>query len=477
VRRGRGGPVVLRRRHRDQRGDTRLDNAELAQALQDAPERFDRGETPYPALVAANLNLSAGRIRVVAEPRRTQDIGALMTVFNTRFREFPGMRAFSSRGSNISSNDGGTRSVNIDIAGADLAQLYQTAVAAYRKTQDIFDRPLLQIRPGWNRLAELGFTAQGFGFAVAALSEGAFVDEFIIGDDKIDIYVYSAAGSAQEVDALRRLPLYAPGGVVLPLESVAELRDVVDTDVIRRVDGRRTVTLNAVPPRSVALETAVQRVEEQLPPALQSEELVPAGMSVEASGAVDQLGATRELLSGNFAIATLLSYLLLVAIFTHWGWPLMILASVPLGLAGGSFGLALLNALGLRLPLDIITILGFLILLGTVVNNPILVFDRARELLREPGATLVGAVREAVSSRPRPILMTTLTTVSGLAPLVMIPGAGAELYRGLGVVVLSGLLFSTVVTLTFLPAALVEVLEWRRRRSERAAARATVAVQ
>ena len=119
---------------------------------------------------------------------------------------------------------------------------------------------------------------------------------------------------------------------------VDSLSDVVDTDVIRRVDGRRTVTLNAVPPRSVALETAVQRVEEQLPPALQSEELVPAGMSVEASGAVDQLGATRELLSGNFAIATLLSYLLLVAIFTHWGWPLMILASVPLGLAGGKLG-------------------------------------------------------------------------------------------------------------------------------------------
>jgi multidrug efflux pump subunit AcrB len=472
-------------------GIANLVNAELAQSLQDEPGRFDRGETPYPALASANLNLNAGRIRVVAEPRRTQDIDALMTAFNTRFREFPGMRAFSSRGSIISSNDGGTRSVNVDIAGAELAQLYLTADAAYRKAQDIFDRPqinsepaslsldqpLVQVRPDWNRLAELGFTAQGFGFAVAALSDGAFVDEFIQGDDKIDIYLYSAAGSAQDLDALRRLPLYAPGGAVLPLESVAELRDVVDTDVIRRVDGRRTVTLNIVPPRSVALETAVQRVEEQLLPALQSEGLVPAGMSVEVSGAADQLDATRESLSGNFAIATLLSYLLLVAIFTHWGWPMMILASVPLGLAGGIFGLALLNALGLRLPLDMITILGFLILLGTVVNNPILVVDRTRELLREPGATVAGAVREAVASRLRPILMTTLTTVFGLAPLVTIPGAGAELYRGLGVVVLSGLLFSTVVTLTFLPAALVEVLEWRRRRSEDAAARSTVAMQ
>jgi multidrug efflux pump subunit AcrB len=458
-------------------------NAELAQYMQDDPARFDRGETAFPALVSANLNLSAGRIRVIAEPQRPRDVDALMTALNARFREFPGMRAFASRGSIISSNDGGTRSVNVDIAGPDLAQLYATADAGYRKAQEIFDdpqinsepsslsldQPLVQIRPDWNRLAELGFSAQGFGFAVAALSDGAFVDEFILGDDKIDIYVYSAAGSAQQLDALRRLPLYAPGGAVLPLESVAELRDVVDTDVIRRVDGRRTVTLNIVPPRSVALETAVQRVEQQMLPALQSEGLVPSGVSVEVSGAADQLDATRESLSGNFAIATLLSYLLLVAIFTHWGWPLMILASVPLGLAGGIFGLVVLNALGLRLPLDMITMLGFLILLGTVVNNPILVVDRTRELLRQSGMTALSAVRQAVASRLRPILMTTLTTVFGLAPLVILPGAGAELYRGLGVVVLSGLLCSTVVTLTFLPAALVEVLEWRNRRLSRVA--------
>jgi multidrug efflux pump subunit AcrB len=462
-------------------------NAELAGYLQDDPARFDRGEVRFPALASANLSYNAGRIRVLGEPKRTGDIDALMEAFNARFREFPGMRAFSSRGSIISSNEGGTRSVNVNLSGAELPALYRAADAAYRKAQEIFDRPqvnsepsslsldqpLLQIRPDWNRLAELGFDAQGFGFAVAALSDGAFVDEFILGDDKIDIYVYSAAGSAQDVDALRRLPLHAPSGAVVPLEAVAELRDVVDTDVIRRVDGRRTVTLNIVPPESVALETAVQRVEEQLLPALQAEGLVPPGMAVDVSGAGDQLDATRESLAGNFLIAAVLIYLLLVAIFTHWGWPLLILASVPLGLAGGLFGLVLLNALGLRLPLDMISMLGFLILLGTVVNNPILVVDRARELLRQrPDGAVVAAVREAVDSRLRPILMTTLTTVFGLAPLVVIPGAGAELYRGLGVVVLSGLLFSTVVTLTFLPALLVEVLEWRRRRAGAAAASA-----
>jgi multidrug efflux pump subunit AcrB len=452
-------------------------NPEFARLLDDDPERFARGEATFPALASLNLNVNSRGLRVVAEPKRPGDIDALMAAFNARFREFPGMRAFSSRGSIISSNDGGTRSVNVDIVGSDLAQLYATADAAYRKAEAMFDRPqvnsepsslsldqpLLVVRPDWERLAELGFTAQGFGFAVAALSDGAYVDEFILGDDKIDMRVYSAGQSAHDVDMLRRSPLASPTGTVLPLESLAELRDTVDTDVVRRVDGRRTVTLSIVPPRAVALETAVERVEDELLPALQAEGLVPPGMSLEVSGAADQLEATRQSLGVNFAVAAVLSYLLLVAIFTHWGWPLMILTTVPLGLAGGVLGLALVNGLGLRLPFDMITMLGFLILLGTVVNNPILVVDRTRELLRQSDLSVVEAVRQAVASRLRPILMTTLTTVFGLAPLIVIPGAGTELYRGLGVVVLSGLVCSTLVTLTFLPSALVELLQSRRR--------------
>lgn len=452
-------------------------NAELAALVDADPASFDRGETRFPPLATANLNVSARNLFVVAEPRRPRDVEALMAAFNERFREEPGMRAFASRGSIISSNDGGTRSVNIDIAGQDLAELYAAADGAFRAAQDVFDRPqvnsepsslsldqpLLEIRPDWERLAELGFTAQGFGFAVAALSDGAFVDEFMLGDEKIDIRLYSEAGSSQDIDALRRQPLAAPNGAVLPLESLARLHDTVDTDAIRRVDGRRMVTVSIVPPREVALETAVGMVESQLLPQLSAERLITPGMTLEVSGAADQLDETRRSLAANFLLATALSYLLLVAVFRHWGWPLLILVTVPLGLAGGILGLALMNGVGIRLPFDMITMLGFLILLGTVVNNPILVVDRTRELLRGGGVTAAEAVRQAVASRLRPILMTTLTTAFGLAPLVLIPGAGTELYRGLGVVVLSGLVCSTVITLTALPALLVELLKWRER--------------
>jgi multidrug efflux pump subunit AcrB len=149
------------------------------------------------------------------------------------------------------------------------------------------------------------------------------------------------------------------------------------------------------------------------------------------------------------------------------------MTAVPLGIAGGIVGLWLLNVVGaalpqlglqaIRQPFDMITMLGFLILVGTVVNNPILLVDQALYNLRELGLDASAAVNGAVEARLRPILMSSITTIFGLAPLVLIPGAGTELYRGVGAIVLFGLLFATIVTLVFLPALLVEIFSWRRR--------------
>ena len=165
----------------------------------------------------------------------------------------------------------------------------------------------------------------------------------------------------------------------------------------------------------------------------------------------------------------MLSYLLLVAIFNHWRYPAFILATVPLGMAGGLLGLVVVNGINQGLavfgwqpfhqPFDMITMLGFLILLGTVVNNPILIVDQTRRNIENLGLTVREAVLKAVEKRLMPILMSTFTTIFGLAPLVVIPGEGTELYRGVGIIVLSGILFSTLLTLTFLPALLVSVLK------------------
>ncbi len=448
--------------------------AKLMPYVDDDPERYARGEADVPALAYINLSVEAGSLRIITETIRPSQIDALIPILSDLYESYPGMRAFVSRGSIITSNDGGTRSVNVDISGAELADIYAAAEQVYNRAREVLDdpqigsqpssltlnQPLVEVRPDWLHVSELGLSAEELGFAVAALSDGAFVDEYFVGDDKVDIYLYSQAGNAQDLSALPELPIATAAGIV-PISAVATLIDTVDTDEIRRVNGQRTVTLNIIAPRAVALETAVEIIRDDVIDQLNRSGQLPAGVVLDISGAADQLDATREALSGNFVVSLILCYLLLVAIFTHWGYPFVIMTIVPLGVAGGIGGLVLLNLLT-RQPFDMISMLGFLILLGTVVNNPILIVDRTLQNLRDGQTSPQQAVTEAVDARLRPIMMSMITTVAGLSPLVFIPGAGTELYRGVGVIVLAGLVFSTVVTVTLLPVLLTTVLSLRR---------------
>ncbi|EKV29798.1 Acriflavin resistance protein [Caenispirillum salinarum AK4] len=446
------------------------------QFVGDDPARYAEGEAEVPALEYLNLSIEASGLRIITETTDPDQLGDLMEVMTARFEDYPGMRAFASRGSIITSNDGGTRSVNLDISGPDLADVYAVASAAYQRAEEVFDdprlratpstlslsQPLVEVYPDWERAAELGLEAGDLGFTVAALTDGAFVDEFFRADDKIDIYFYSEAGVRADLDDLGQVPLVTPQGSVVPLATVARIAETVDTSTIRRIDGRRTVTLNVIPPPDVPLEVGVQRVREDLVGHLRETGQVPAIVAIDISGASDQLEATQAALLDNYGIAVAIVYLLLVAIFRHWGYPLLIMTTIPLGAAGGIVGLQLLNLIGGMLPLigfqaihqpfDMISMMGFLILMGTVVNNPILIVHRAMENVRDPETSPHEAVREAVASRLRPIVMSTITTICGLAPLVFVPGEGTELYRGVGAIVLFGILGAAVVSLTFLPA-------------------------
>jgi len=440
-----------------------------------------------PPIAYMNMDISTDELRIISEPVEAGDIGALMAGFNAAFLEYPGMRAFSTTGSIISSNDGGTRAINIDISGADLPTIYAAATAIYDRAGEVFDgpqllaepstltlgQPLLRVEPDYVRIAELGLAAEDIGYAISALVDGAYVDEFFFADDKVDIYLYDAAGKPEDVDSLSRLPIYTQAAGILPVIALADVVPTVDTDVIRRLDSRRTVTVRVIPPDNVPLEAGVRRVNDDVIGALREEGAIDAALALDISGASDELETTRAALVGNYAVALLVCYLLLVAIFSHWGYPLLILTSVPLGIAGGIVGLAALNAVGGLLPaiglapltqsFDLITMLGFLILVGTVVNNPILIVEKARENVAH-GMAAAEAVTDAVAVRLRPILMTTITTTFGLAPLVFLPGAGTELYRGLGAIVMFGLLFTMATTVTFLPALLTGVMAFSERR-------------
>ncbi len=198
------------------------------------------------------------------------------------------------------------------------------------------------------------------------------------------------------------------------------------------------------------LEEAMQRIEKQIVGPLHASGALPDAYQVNLAGTADKLRSTWTALQFNFVLALLITYLLMAALFESWVYPFVIMLSAPLGAVGGFAGLALLNVFTVQ-TLDVLTMLGFVILIGTVVNNAILIVHQSLQHIRLEGMDPSAAILESVRNRMRPIFMTTTTTVLALLPLVVSPGAGSELYRGLGSVVLGGLVVSTIFTLILVP--------------------------
>ncbi|MDP2689491.1 MAG: efflux RND transporter permease subunit, partial [Deltaproteobacteria bacterium] len=186
------------------------------------------------------------------------------------------------------------------------------------------------------------------------------------------------------------------------------------------------------------------------------------GIDVSMSGAADKLTETRLALQWNFLLAAVITYLLMSALFGNFIYPVLIMFTVPLAASGGFIGLKLVNLLITTQPLDVLTMLGFVILIGVVVNNAILIVHQALNNIRFYGMDYREAVLESTRTRLRPIYMSATTSIFGMLPLVVAPGPGSELYRGLGSVVLGGLALSTVFTVFIIPALLMFVIKMEK---------------
>jgi HAE1 family hydrophobic/amphiphilic exporter-1 len=173
------------------------------------------------------------------------------------------------------------------------------------------------------------------------------------------------------------------------------------------------------------------------------------------SGAADKLTQTRQALQWTFVLAVVITYLLMSALFGNFVYPFIILFTVPLAAAGGILGLKLENIFIAPQQLDVLTMLGFVILIGVVVNNAILIVHQSLNNIRNHGMEHHQAVLESVRVRLRPIYMSASTSIFGMLPLAVAPGPGSEMYRGLGSVVLGGLALSTIFTVFVIPSLLM----------------------
>ena len=402
---------------------------------------------------------SAGSIFLgarAADPSREQ-VDQTLNVVRNAVSGFPDTFAIVQKAS-LFSGVGGRTEIDINIQGNDIDSLLRAAQIGFFKIPQIFGpktrarprpglqlaEPELQLIPKEDRLIEAGWDRGTMANVTRLLGQGLFVGEYFNGEEKLDII--ARVQPWQTPEQLAATPLQTPASGVLPLGELVDIKRTAGPDRIRRLDRRRTVTLELRPPQDMPLEVALTKIQEEIIPAM--EQQLPEDGEIRLSGSADNLKTAITSFISSFILAVVILYLLISALFRSFKDSLLVVLALPLATVGGVLMLCLLG-----LPADLLTLLGFIILLGLVVNNAILLVHQARIAERE-GKTRRDAVRESVRVRLRPILMSTLTSIFGMLPLLVFAGAGTELYKGLAGVIVGGMFISTVFTLILLPSLL-----------------------
>ncbi len=398
---------------------------------------------------------------------------------------------------------GGGNTAEVQIRGDDLDRVTAAAGAMMmacaerfgfpRPTPTNFNlgRPELRIVPDRERAAELGLTAADIGFIVEACGDGAYVADYRqFGGDTIDLSLYVAGQRERPTQEIAHVPIYTPVAGIVPLSAAVTLVDTTALEQITHVERQRAVTLEVKPPEALPLEAVIRQIKEDIEPQLRQAGQIDPSVLVTMTGNADKLVEARSaligewagwtwqslvnILSGRFFLSVIVVYLLMCALYESWVYPFVIMFSVPLAVFGGFLGLSIAHwatLLTTHQPvqqLDVLTFLGFVMLVGLVVKNAILLVEQSLVHIREYGMGHRHAIREAVRVRVRPVLMTSLTSVFGLLPLALMPGAGTELYRGLAAVILGGMIVATLGTFILVPCVLGLVLDLRAPREERA---------
>lgn len=420
----------------------------------------------------------------------------LVRLLSSAGQDIPGIFPFFTQAQLFSYGGGNT--AEIQIRGDDLEKVTRAALSMQMECTKPFSfpradppnfalgRPETRILADRERAADLGLSVSDVGFIVEACVDGAYVGDFRQqGGDTIDISLFVKGQKDRPTQEIAQVPVFSPSGKVIPLQAAVSLVDTTAQERINHIERQRSVTLEISPPESMALESVIRQIRNDIEPRLRASGDIDPGVMISLSGNADKLVAARNslvgewtgwnvrsfvnLISGRFFLSVVVVYLLMCALYESWVYPFVIMFSVPLAVLGGFLGLTIAHIgtlMSTHQPvqqLDVLTFLGFVMLVGLVVKNAILLVEQAIVFLREHGMSARDSVREAVRVRVRPVCMTSLTSVVGLLPLAILPGSGSELYRGLAAVLLGGMIVSTLGTFVLVPCVMGFVLDWRAR--------------
>lgn len=410
----------------------------------------------------------------VAEDRK--EIRELFPVLQKTISKIPGTFGVIIQPSIFNANIGEGRSIDVNITGDDLDEMLSTARRVFFMSMESIPgaqvrpipsldlgNPELRIVTEREAASRVGITNSELGFAVRSLIDGVEASEFNLKGQEVDIVLRAKQDFSERTQDIENIMITAPNGQVVTVGSLARVSLENGPEQINHYERQRVITIQITPPEEVTLEEGIEIINDNVISVLQKSGQVGEGTGFVLAGTADKLATAKDALQWNFLLAVVISFLLMAALFGSFLHPLVILVTVPFASLGGFLGLFMLNLFTYQ-PLDILTMLGFVILIGIVINNAILIVHQALNNIRA-GMDEQAAIRESVRVRIRPIFMSTLTSVFGMLPLVLAPGEGSELYKGLGSVVVGGLVLSTAFTLFLIPSVFSLMLEFRRRLS------------
>ncbi len=304
----------------------------------------------------------------------------------------------------------------------------------YQQTQ-----PQLTLEVDRRRAEDLGVPVQGIVDTLRAMIDGFEVAELNVNDRSVPVLLESAAGAINDPTDLHNLFVASTRGELVPLSAFVRLQETGVAAELDRTGQRRAVEIDAGLPPGYPLSQAIPDVEAI------AEEVLPEGIGLRFLNEAATLQDTSNEVAITFAVAILVVLLVLAAQFESVLSALVILLTVPFGLAAAVFSLALTGS-----SLNIYSQIGLIMLVGLMAKNGILVVEFADQL-RDRGMSVGEAVRTAAATRLRPVIMTMLSTVLGALPLILASGPGAEARSAIGWVVFGGLGIATVFTLVLIP--------------------------
>jgi HAE1 family hydrophobic/amphiphilic exporter-1 len=408
-----------------------------------------RTDNPLLGVIVKREYADASGIQQVIEElrRRSGGIPGTRAVFVTQ------MALFRQRGQLL----GGTN-LEIDVKGHGLDEVRDIASTIEQQVHTLsgvnfvrssfeWGNPELQVSVDRQKASDLGFSVSELGYIVETLIAGTLAGTFREQGKERDLTLIGTARGGARTQALDNVLLYPPRGGPLRLADIADIREAEGPTKIEHIDRDRSIKLTVNLRDEVPMQEAIDLVNTQV--LRQVRQDLPLGYSINVSGQAKDLDRTWNSLKWSFLLAVVVIYLLMCSLYESFTYPFIIMFSVPPAMVGGVLGVRLLHHIEPTVKLDVVTMLGFIIMAGVVVNAAILLVEQALNHMQE-GMHPQDAILESARNRLRPIFMTA-SSVLGFLPLITSSGPGSELYRGMGVVMLGGMTLSTVFTLVLVP--------------------------